>query len=90
MQANAHTQACASIFGQKLGEEYKSKSYAQVVGLGSTVMADGNENMCAVLFIADAMNACLTLGEKEGLKKVREFISFILHMSSCIVILLFM
>ena len=79
VQANAHTQACASIFGQKLGEEYKSKSYAQVVGLGSTVMADGNENMCAVLFIADAMNACLTLGKKEGLKKVREFISFILH-----------
>ena len=77
VQANIHTAACGNTFGAKLGKEYKTKSYGSIVGVESTVLDENNTHLCAILFLADALNACLSLGRQKGIKKAREFIAMI-------------
>ena len=77
VQSNIHTAACGNTFGGKLGKEYKNKTYGSVVGVESTVLDENNTHLCAILFLADALNACLSLGRDKGIKKAREFIAMI-------------
>ena len=72
VQSNIHTAACGNTFGGKLGKEYKNKTYyGSVVGVESTVLDENNTHLCAILFLADALNACLSLGRDKGIKKAR-------------------
>ena len=77
IQANIHTFACGNTFGAKLGKEYKAKSYGSIVGVESTVLDENNTHLCAILFLADALNACLSLGREKGIKKAKDFVAMI-------------
>lgn len=77
VQTQIHTAAAGTAFGAKLEPQYKTKSYGNVVGIGSTVTDECNIHLCAMLFLAHGLNACLSLGRRDGIKKAREFIAMI-------------
>lgn len=77
VQTHIHTAAAGTIIGAKLEPQYKAKSYGSVVGIGSVITDECNIHLCAMLFIAHGLNACLSLGRQHGISKAREFVAMI-------------